>query len=239
MGFFQNLMLVATTAWDCYFVYSLHSWHNSGHPHHLHFIRPMAGIEEYRLRIDGENNYTMLAFHIATGMIPLFGSLYQISSVLRAKSIEVHRWVGRLVLASAFASAIPTISLAYKIMDLQDRPLEMTIVAAFGILWIISIFATYYYAAVKKNIPKHRAWGVRFSAYTHFVPLVSRMVGLTLLKVLYKSSDSMYSEDPPTSVQPALWTKVVWGTFLVLPLTEFLVLWESRVVKKAAPAKKE
>jgi hypothetical protein len=116
--------------------------------------------------------------HVFLGILPLLLSLGQVSRAIRGKSIEVHRWTGRLCLASALLSSFPALKLS---LTLHDNGFwERLMVFILALAWLLSIILTYYYAAVNRNIVKHSEWGIRFTVYTHTIPLVGRVIAIFL-----------------------------------------------------------
>eukprot|EP00755_Sulcionema_specki_P000526 Sspe_Gene.115324::Locus_102406_Transcript_1_2_Confidence_0.750_Length_906::g.115324::m.115324 len=214
----EGIVLCAVALYDVYFLCGIHEYHitNGDKPGHHQLTRAVYGIPD--LVIIANTAPLTVAIHVVLGTFPLLLSIVQLSSWIRSRSITFHRWTGRLCLVSSLLSAIFAFGLPYYTQDVG--PYTRVLIVLFVALWFVSALFVWYYARAR-DIPKHRAWGVRFATYTHGIPLMSRVV-ILLLWLGYGCPRGTY--DPPKASHPDLFCGTVWLTTTVVPLAELLVV---------------
>lgn len=227
----QTLFLAGIFAWDCFFFFNLYDYHyaHGDEPGHDTHYRPMYGLDNYRTIVPPAT--LMLWAHIFLAAAPLVLSLSQTSAFVRSLSLDAHRAVGQLTLVAALLSSVPALYLAGKIHD--DGMLEHVIITGFTIAWIVSALMTWRTAS-NKNIAQHRRWAARFTAYTHVIPLMARIVAVPVY--FYYGAPSWA---PGRSSDPRIFPVMVrWVAAMVLPFGELCVWMEGwGAPKKKAPAK--
>jgi uncharacterized membrane protein len=103
-----------------------------------------------------------LRLHIAGGMGALLAGPWQFSSKLRARALNVHRWLGRFYLIEVLIGSIGGFAMA--IVSSEGLPTHL----GFGILAVLWFFTGLQaYRMVRKgNIEAHRQWMIRNFALT-------------------------------------------------------------------------
>lgn len=103
-----------------------------------------------------------LRLHIAGGMGALLAGPWQFSSKLRARALNLHRWLGRFYLVDVLVGSIGGFAMA--VVSLEGLPTHL----GFGILAVLWFFTGLQaYRMVRKgDIEAHRQWMIRNFALT-------------------------------------------------------------------------
>ena len=96
--------------------------------------------------------------HIAPGVIYLLGAPLQLSRRFRTRHYDVHRRLGRVLLACALLSA--TFALLFGIPFAWGGSGEAVATAVFG-TWFISCLVLAFRAIRRDDVPQHRRWMIR------------------------------------------------------------------------------
>lgn len=124
------------------------------------FQMGLSGGEDFRARFAGIPLYA--AFHIlGSGLALLIGG-FQFLPTLRARRINLHRWLGRIYLIAVLIGGIGGIVLASR----ADGGLAGRVgFFLLGVVWLTSGWQAY--AAVRRgDIQSHRIWMIRNFALT-------------------------------------------------------------------------
>ena len=154
--------------------------------------------------------------HAGIGVIPLILSLYQISSVTRAKSLRVHRILGFLLVACGGLQIPATVYLGVTWTKQEVTDVMRAMFVGFALLWGLWGFAVLYYIRWKRDIELHRQWAVRFSVICHYVPIFGRILAVA---VWYLCGHPLDDTGRAAALQKAIWTLAV----LFVPFQEFFV----------------
>jgi uncharacterized membrane protein len=103
-----------------------------------------------------------LRFHIAGGIGALLAGPWQFSQKLRARALNLHRWLGRFYLLEVALGSIAGLYVAT--VSLEGLPTHF----GFGILAVLWFFTGLqaYRSARQRNIEAHRRWMIRNFALT-------------------------------------------------------------------------
>ncbi|MCH7814949.1 MAG: DUF2306 domain-containing protein [Proteobacteria bacterium] len=114
--------------------------------------------------ISGGANEGFLLYPVTTHLHVLLGALYlalapfQFSARVRKKSLDYHRWSGRLLSAIGLALGAAAVFIGI-VIPFSGFP-EQIIIGFFGLLFLLSIVKGFNYARAKQ-ITLHREWMLR------------------------------------------------------------------------------
>jgi uncharacterized membrane protein len=120
----------------------------------------------YFVALPGDKHFAKyirpLRLHIAGGMGALLAGPWQFSSKLRARALNLHRWLGRFYLVEVLIGSIGGFAMA--VVSSEGLPTHL----GFGILAVLWFFSGLQaYRMVRKgNIEAHRQWMIRNFALT-------------------------------------------------------------------------
>ena len=137
--FSQNNFLLICLIYDICLIYKVHDYHISSSSDWTHKETYRIFFDDFRAKIP--KPIIILFLHIASAIIPLIGSILQVSTFIRSKSIAFHRWNGRLVIINALISGLFAIPISFTQPD--NGPLEHLIIFGFSCLWLLSSFLTW------------------------------------------------------------------------------------------------
>lgn len=126
----------------------------------------VAYSTNYFLRTPGDNHFSRyilpLRLHIAGGMGALLAGPWQFSEKLRARALNLHRWLGRFYLLEVALGSIAGFTMA--IVSEEGLPTHL----GFGTLavWWFFTGLQAYRMVLRGNIPAHRQWMIRNFALT-------------------------------------------------------------------------
>ncbi len=102
------------------------------------------------------------AVHFGIGGLALLIGPFQFLPGLRARRPTLHRWAGRIYVASCLASGLAALVLA------STTPAGLTAQIGFGLLGIFWIFSTSmaFLRATQRRFAEHRRWMIRSYALT-------------------------------------------------------------------------
>lgn len=126
------------------------------------------------------NRYHWFFPHVAGSII--WWNLYflQLIPSIRNKYKKFHRVLGRVLMVCAFAQAVSGVGLAY----MGNSPTIKIISSFIGISAIYCLYYAWYYAAIEKDIAKHKYWAMRLVGYLQSIAL--QRVFMLLLIVCHK-----------------------------------------------------
>lgn len=108
---------------------------------------------------------TGFARHVALTMVHIIpGALFLILAPLqfvpgiRAKHLEVHRWMGRILVATGLAIGISALLMSFK-MNIGG-PNETAATTLYAIVFLICLMQAYRYIR-RKEVARHREWMIR------------------------------------------------------------------------------
>lgn len=96
--------------------------------------------------------------HIAPGVVYLLGAPLQLSRRFRTRHYDVHRRLGRVLLACALVSAV--FALLFGIPFAWGGALEAIATVVFG-TWFLACLVLAFRAIRSDNVPQHRRWMIR------------------------------------------------------------------------------
>jgi uncharacterized membrane protein len=119
--------------------------------------------------------------HIAAGAVALAIGPFQLSSRLRTRRLQLHRWMGRVYIISVVIGGIAAIALAT--MSTGGLPAHVGF-GLLGVLWVLTAVLAYQRIKVY-DIADHRRWMIRsyslaFAAVTFRIYLA---IGLGLMRL--------------------------------------------------------
>ncbi|CAE7600299.1 unnamed protein product [Symbiodinium microadriaticum] len=215
----ENVIVLTLLGYDALFFLNLFDYHvlNGDAPGHDVLYRPAYFFDKYRIPLSKER--FLLFFHILIAAAPLILSATQCWKLVRRQSLAVHRWTGRICIASTLLTIYPSYKLAWQIDTVSVY--FQSVVAALSGLWLLSVALTWYYAW-KRDIPRHRDWGIRFAAYTHTIPVLSRIVSIPVWLAAGAPPYELYPE-LKSSTPETFWQVVLVTAILLFPLSEMMV----------------
>lgn len=178
----------------------------------------LFGVKKFYLEYPPHRSWTLA--HAIIGVIPLILSLFQISSFSRKKSLDIHKNVGRLLIACGVIQIPTTIYMGVNWADKEVVDVMRALLVIFAFLWGLWGMAVLYYIRWKRNIDLHRQWAVRFSVISHFIPIFGRL--LTVLIWFFYGQPEV-EEGRIQALQTSIWTLVA----IFIPCQEFFVWLES------------
>jgi len=154
-------------------------------------VSVVAYATRYFLRTPDDDHFSRyivpLRLHIAGGMGALLAGPWQFSERLRARALNVHRWMGRFYLLEVVLGSIAGLAMA--VVSEQGMPTHL----GFGILavlWFLTGLQAYRMVR-RGNIVAHRQWMIRNFALTLAAVTLRNYLPL-LLFVLHWSFRSSY-----------------------------------------------
>lgn len=114
--------------------------------------------------LTGGANEQFSKFPFAVNIHVLFGALYlllaplQFSKTIRSRSLNFHRWSGRLLVILGLVSGIAALFLG--IIIPYSGTAEQIIIGFFGSLFVVSLALSYQHIR-RKNVQLHREWMIR------------------------------------------------------------------------------
>jgi uncharacterized membrane protein len=102
------------------------------------------------------------AWHFAAGAIALIAGAFQVNSRLRARFLDLHRWLGRLYVAAVLVGGVAALALAQRSFG---GPVTHVGFGMLAILWIATTVNAYRHIRAG-NVPAHREWMWRSYALT-------------------------------------------------------------------------
>ena len=177
----------------------------------------------YFLTAPGDKHFSRYIFqlrlHIAGGMGALLAGPWQFSEKLRARAINLHRWLGRFYLLAVALGSIAGFAMAT--VSEQGLPTHLGF-GALAVLWFFTGLQAYR-AVLRGDIVTHRQWMIRNFALTLAAVTLRNYMPLMLL-VLHWSFR-------PTYITVS-W--VCWVPNLLI--AEWLIRRESLPIEKPTPA---
>ncbi|CAE7264355.1 unnamed protein product [Symbiodinium sp. CCMP2592] len=215
----ESVVVLTLLGYDALFFLNLFDYHvlNGDAPGHDVLYRPVYFFDKYRIPLSKDR--FLLFFHILTAAAPLVLSATQCWKLVRRQSLALHRWTGRICIASTLLTIYPSYKLAWEIDTVSVY--FQAVIAALSGLWLLSVALTWYYAW-KRDIPRHRDWGIRFAAYTHTIPVLSRIVSIPVWLAAGAPPYELYPE-LKSSTPETFWQVVLFTALLLFPLSEMMV----------------
>lgn len=137
--------------------------------------------------------------HVAGAII--WWNLYflQLIPIIRQKYTRFHRILGRVLMVCALAQTISGAGLAY--MGSSSTIKIASYLLAMSVLYCVH--NAWYFAAIKKDIPKHKYWSMRLVGYLQTIAL--QRFSMILLIVSHRTGwlglYPAYSEDDATTIE--------------------------------------
>ena len=120
----------------------------------------------YFLRTPGDQHFSRYIFplrlHIAGGMGALLAGPWQFSEKLRARGLNLHRWLGRFYLLEVALGSVAGFAMAT--VSEQGLPTHLGF-GALAVLWFFTGLQAYR-MVLRGNIAAHRQWMIRNFALT-------------------------------------------------------------------------
>ena len=141
--------------------------------HAFLFQAGLSGSEDFQQRFAAIPLYA--AFHVLGSGVALLIGGFQFLPKLRARRIQLHRWLGRTYLAAVLIGAVGGIVMAAR----ADGGLAGQIgFFLLGVVWLVSGWQAY--AAVRRgDITAHRVWMIRNFALTFAAVTLRVYLGLS------------------------------------------------------------
>lgn len=156
------------------------------------YLQPDPAQSRTPLRPGVDWHFPLLAVHVIFGSIALLTVCFQIWPALRAWSLPMHRWVGRIYV---FGGVLPAGLTALVVGALSERgPLTMIGNLTGAVLWL-GVTAPAYLAARRRRFREHRRWMIRSFALTISI-MMDRVLTVPLFLVV----------EPKTAYAIATWT---------------------------------
>jgi uncharacterized membrane protein len=119
--------------------------------------------------------------HIAAGAVALAIGPLQLSSRLRTRTLQLHRWMGRVYIISVVVGGVAAVALATQSMGGLPAHVGFGLL---GVLWVLTAVLAYQRIKVY-DIADHRRWMIRsyslaFAAVTFRIYLA---IGLAMLRL--------------------------------------------------------
>lgn len=121
------------------------------------------------------NKRFMMFFPHVVGAI-VWWNLYflQLIPSVRQKHRRFHRILGRVLMVSAIAQTVSGVGLAY----LGNSPTVKLVSYLLAISVIYCVYNAWYFAAIAKDIPKHKYWAMRLVGYLQTIALQRVFMGI-------------------------------------------------------------
>jgi len=126
----------------------------------IHFIKA-AGMSYYTTR------YVWFFPHIVGSLIWWNFYFLQLIPSIRRKYKKFHRVLGRILMVCAVAQTVSGVGLAY----MGDSPTIKIISYLLAVSIIYCVYHAWYYAAIEKDIAKHKYWAMRLVGYSQMIAL--------------------------------------------------------------------
>ena len=126
----------------------------------IHFIKA-AGMSYYTSR------YVWFFPHIVGSLIWWNFYFLQLIPSIRRKYKKFHRVLGRILMVCAVAQSVSGVGLAY----MGDSPTIKIVSYLLAISIIYCVYHAWYYAAIEKDIAKHKYWSMRLVGYSQTIAL--------------------------------------------------------------------
>jgi uncharacterized membrane protein len=177
-----------------------------------------ADVERLDRKFGDHPRLTLL--HTVPGGLFLAFALLQFSSRVRERWIIFHRWSGRVLIAAAVLTTVPTYY--FGVMRPYGGPAEAVAIVVFAFVFIGSLSVAY--VAIRRgNVARHREWMIRAFAVALGISTV-RVVGLVFDLAL-----------TPAGLRPAvIFVLSVWTGWLITVSAAELWLWRTRLSARAA-----
>lgn len=111
------------------------------------------------------------------GAIVWWGFYYvQLIPSIRRKYKKFHRILGRVLMVSAISQTISGVGLAY----MGKSPTVKLVSYLLAISVIYCVYNAWYFAAIAKDIPKHKYWAMRLVGYLQTIALQRVFMGILI-----------------------------------------------------------
>jgi uncharacterized membrane protein len=114
------------------------------------------------LRENFRSNYWLFIIHICLGSLALVLGPWQFSRKLRARQLQLHRWIGRVYVAACIVGGFAGLAIA---PGSNGGAVAAAGFSVLAVLWITTTFIAYL-AARRGDIAAHRGWMVLSFALT-------------------------------------------------------------------------
>jgi uncharacterized membrane protein len=105
---------------------------------------------------------SLLALHLVGGAVALAVGAFQLSRRIRARRLELHRWLGRLYVTGVIIGGIAGFLLAFR----ADGGFVARVgFATLAVLWLTATITAYVHIR-NRRVEQHRAWMLRSYALT-------------------------------------------------------------------------
>jgi uncharacterized membrane protein len=140
--------------------------------------RRQAEVAEFDRRY--RENPSMTVLHVVPGAVYLAFGLLQFSATLRRRHPAVHRWSGRVLLATMLATSISAFYFAF-LMPFGGAA-ETAAIALFGGIFVVASIRGWM-AIRRRDAARHREWMIRAFAVAVAISVI-RVIGAVLDIVL-------------------------------------------------------
>jgi uncharacterized membrane protein len=114
---------------------------------------PAAGLDEGFAR-----HMALTLVHILPGALFLAVTPLQFVPSIRQKHLQVHRWMGRVLVASGLIIGVTALVMSYK-MNIGG-PNETAATTLYGIVFLVCLIKAYGHIR-RKEVARHREWMIR------------------------------------------------------------------------------
>lgn len=140
--------------------------------------------------------------HIVPGVAYLLGALLQLSRRFRTRHYDVHRRLGRFLLACGLTSG--TFALAFGVPFAWGGSLQAAATAVFG-TWFLACLVLAFRAIRRDDVPRHRRWMVRAFAVGIGIGTIRLWVGVFEGIEQVRSGGTTPATPDPTLFAVAFW----------------------------------
>jgi uncharacterized membrane protein len=113
--------------------------------------------------------------HIIPGALFLVLAALQFAPAIRTKHLDIHRWLGRILVVAAFVIGISALVMTYT-MNIGGAN-ETAATTLFGILFLLCVIKAYWHIR-RKEVAQHREWMIRTFAIGLGIATTRPIVGM-------------------------------------------------------------
>jgi hypothetical protein len=128
------------------------------------------------------------AAHVLLAAVVAFGGAIQLVPWIRARAARVHRWNGRLFLATAFGVSLSGLYMVWVRGAVQSRIASYGVSVNGALILIFGVFA--WRAALARDVASHRRWALRTYVVANGQWLVR--VGMVAWMILEQGHDGAF-----------------------------------------------
>lgn len=140
--------------------------------------------------------------HIGLGAVYLLGAPLQLSRRFRTRHYDVHRRLGRVLLACGLLTGV--FALVFGVQFSWGGVIEASATVIFG-LWFLASLVLAFRAIRRGDVPQHRRWMIRAFAVGVGIGTIRIWIGIFTAVVLASAGDSDPTLPEPVGFGIAFW----------------------------------